>query len=89
MGKKWKFRVVGNLITLYTVCPGSSDPFFRVSDYIKWDTTSWTHGTLAIGGKLAKYLVRKYLRKIDYSREGLWIVSYLERPIHILYVLEV
>ena len=27
----------------YTVCPGSSDPFYIVTYYIKWVTTSWTH----------------------------------------------
>ena len=27
-----------------TKCPGSSDPFYIVSYYIKWVTTSWTHG---------------------------------------------
>ena len=27
-----------------TVCPGRSDPFYIVSYYIKWVTTSWTHG---------------------------------------------
>ena len=26
-----------------TVCPGSSDPFYLVSYYIKWVTTSWTY----------------------------------------------
>ena len=26
-----------------TVCPGSSDPFYILSYYIKWVTTSWTH----------------------------------------------
>ena len=26
-----------------TVCPGCSDPFYIVSYYIKWVTTSWTH----------------------------------------------
>ena len=30
----------------YTVCPGSSDPFYIVSYYIKRVTTSWTHSTL-------------------------------------------
>ena len=29
-----------------TVCPGSSDPNYIVSYYIKWVTTSWTYGTL-------------------------------------------
>ena len=27
-----------------TICPGSSDPFYIVSYYINWVTTSWTHG---------------------------------------------
>ena len=26
-----------------TVCPGSSDPFYIVTYYIKWVTTSTTH----------------------------------------------
>ena len=26
-----------------TVCPKSSDPFYKVSYFIKWVTTSWTH----------------------------------------------
>ena len=28
-----------------TICPESSDPFYTVSYYIKWVTTSWTHST--------------------------------------------
>ena len=31
--------------TLFTVCPRSSDPFYIVSYYIKWVTTSWTDGS--------------------------------------------
>ena len=27
----------------FTVCLGSSDPFYVVSYYVKWVTTSWTH----------------------------------------------
>ena len=30
---------------VYTVCPGSSDPFYIVTYYIKWITPSWTHST--------------------------------------------
>ena len=26
-----------------TVCPGSSDPFYILTYYIKWATTSWIH----------------------------------------------
>ena len=29
-----------------TVCLGSSDSFYAVSNYIKWVTTSWTHSTI-------------------------------------------
>ena len=32
----------------YTVCPRSSDPFYIVSYYIKWVTTSWTHSCIFI-----------------------------------------
>ena len=28
-----------------TVCPRSSDPFYIVSYYKKWVTTSWTHSS--------------------------------------------
>ena len=28
-----------------TICPRSSYPFYIVSYYIKWVTTSWTHST--------------------------------------------
>ena len=28
---------------LHTICPGSSDPFYIVTYYIKWVITSWTH----------------------------------------------
>ena len=29
-----------------TLCPGSSDPFYIVTYYIKWVTISWTHSRL-------------------------------------------
>ena len=31
-----------------TVCPRSGDPFYVVTYYIKWVTTSWTDGTIAL-----------------------------------------
>ena len=34
-----------NLSWLYTICPGSSYPFYIVSYYIKWVTPSWTHSS--------------------------------------------
>ena len=30
------------------MCPRSSDQFYIISCYIKWVTTSWTHGSLYI-----------------------------------------
>ena len=30
----------------YTICPGSSYPFYIVTYYIEWVTTSWTHSRL-------------------------------------------
>ena len=29
-----------------TVCPGCSDPFYIVTYYIKWVTTSWTYSSI-------------------------------------------
>ena len=31
------------LYSLATVCPRSSDPFYSLSYYIKWVTSSWTY----------------------------------------------
>ena len=41
-----KLHNIRRLILRDTVCPGSSDPFYIVSCYIKWVTTSWTHSSL-------------------------------------------
>ena len=32
-----------------TVCPRISDPFYIVTYYIKWLTTSWTHRNMTAG----------------------------------------
>ena len=43
----------------HTGCPGSSDPFYVVTWYIKWNTTSWTHinrKTLFLNLKINKVL---------------------------------
>ena len=37
-----------------TICPGSSDPFYTVSYYIKWVTTFWTHSSTTV--QLSIYL---------------------------------
>ena len=31
------------MLLFFTVCPRSSDPFYKVAYYIKWVTTSWTY----------------------------------------------
>ena len=36
-----------------TVCPGSSYPFYVVTYYTEWVTTSWTYSTLT--GTLKRY----------------------------------
>ena len=36
-------RIFNECTTVSTVCPRSSDPFYIVSYYIKWVTTSWTY----------------------------------------------
>ena len=36
------------LIQVFTVCPRSSDPFYIVTDYVNWVTTSWTDGIVVV-----------------------------------------
>ena len=36
-----------------TICPRSSYPIYTVTYYIKWVTTSWTHGILGLNFKLS------------------------------------
>ena len=38
----------------HTVCQGSSDPFYEVTYYIKWVTTSWTDGKINIVTSMIK-----------------------------------
>ena len=37
--------VVNEVKLCYTLCPGSSDPFYVVTYYINGDTISWTYST--------------------------------------------
>ena len=36
-------KLCSRSLKVYTICPRSSAPFYIVSYYIKWVTTSWTH----------------------------------------------
>ena len=42
-----KYFIISLRIQQNTMCPRSSDPFYIVSYYIKWVTTSWTHSSWA------------------------------------------
>ena len=42
------FQSSSTNIEYSTVCPGSSDPFYMVTYYLKWVTTSWTYSSAFI-----------------------------------------
>ena len=49
--KIWEGRDGKRITEMHnTICPGSSDPFYILTYYIKWVTTSWTY-SLYPGGK--------------------------------------
>ena len=75
-------NVMWTLPSWYTVCPRSSDPFYKVPYYIKWVTTSWTYGTCkAVSRALYMYSCILYLiilvwYKVDPLPELYWIIQY-------------
>ena len=40
-----KSRLILCIFAQYTVCPRSTDPFYIVTYYIEWVTTSWTYSS--------------------------------------------
>ena len=50
-----------------TVCPGSSDPFYIVSYYIKWVTTFWTYCTILLTALLPGQFIRTSLIKLNHA----------------------
>ena len=38
-----KYLYLPEIVLFYTACPLSSDPFYIVSYYTKWVSTSWTY----------------------------------------------
>ena len=34
------------MVLQYSICPGSSDPIYVITYYVKWVTSSWTHSSL-------------------------------------------
>ena len=45
------------------MCPGSIDPFYRVTYYIKWVTTSWTDGSNGTINKLSQERIWGQIKK--------------------------
>ena len=57
-----------------TICPRSSDPFYKVSYYIKWVTTSWTHSTSQMFSGTYQVLETKFrIHLLVESRFGLYL----------------
>jgi len=67
-------RNLASKIGIYhTICPRSNDPFFIVTYYIKWATTSWTHSSKAdINARsiVFVYSCYKVIKLVDIKR---WI----------------
>ena len=53
----------------YTICPGSSDPIYIVTCYVKWVSTSWTHSSIFFSSDFFNsYVYEMYgFQKIDYK----------------------
>ena len=61
------------IIGCHTVCPRSSDPFYIVSYYIKWVTTSWTYSI-----SLVDFYPRKHMIEISAivgQTKSVWILG--------------
>ena len=57
-------------LTGCTVCPGSSDPFYMVTYYIKWVATSWTDGVWPINIEFK--FVGKFWFRMNRNRNSDW-----------------
>ena len=55
---------------ILTLCPGSSDPFYVATYYMKWDTTSWTYSTML---NWTIFLAR---RRVIYRGVSWWVNAY-------------
>ena len=53
----------------YTICPGSSDPFYVVNYYIKRVTTSWTYSRFLGQNNIYKTNLPKQLWKDLFPEE--------------------
>ena len=54
----------------YTVCPRRSGPFYIVSYYIKWGTTTWTHTVILLAALVMAFELNECsmeLRRVSFS----------------------
>ena len=58
--------------TDFTVCPGSSDPFYIVTYYMKWVTTSWTFSTSKFPRNRLKLRNTVYQKRFSFL-QSLWL----------------
>ena len=66
--------MVCTIYQIYTVCPGSSDQFYKVSYNIKWVTTSWTYSRKSMVGGSRGSLITFY----PSGWRRIWQCSFLE-----------
>ena len=64
--------------TVYTVCPRSSYPFYIVTNYIKWVTTSWTDGIFMKSGPLFYYSELLHRNGKDFWYTQYWVKIYMQ-----------
>ena len=60
---------------VHTVCPEGSDPFYIVSYYINWVTTSWTHSKSA-----QVYNKSVFSKNVSYQHS--WNIIFIEKMLY-------
>ena len=61
----------------FTICPKSIEPFYKVSYYIKWVTTSWTHSIFSTFSPLSLYQVKIWNdMTLNYARKKYFLHSF-------------
>ena len=65
--------LITKVIIYYHICPRSSDPFYIVSYYITWATSSWTHSTIIITLHLSRFILKIFVR---FLLNRIWLEQY-------------
>ena len=64
----WTQKVINK--KKYTICPRSSDPFYKVTYYIKWVTTSWTYSIYMCVCVLSmNHIIRAQFNSVPFRRK--------------------